>query len=657
MEDWRKKADILRALSLISTTKACSGHPTSCLSSADIIMILFDKYFAYDLKDPQNPNNDKLLFSKGHAAPLLYSAFSLCGVVERKKLLTLRKFKSVLEGHPTPRFSYSDVATGSLGQGLSVGAGLAYGIRAETSNTPKVYVLLGDGEVAEGQVYEACNFASFYKLNNLIAIVDINGLGQTGKTPYYYDLSHYENMFYSAGFNTRVINGHNFYEIEGALNEAVYNTTSSPFVILAKTVKGKGVSFLESREDFHGRALSEKELEKALEELKIDKSVINKNEVLFHLKTPETTSVIAENSTMKNDEAVSDQMGLLLSTSPSTLSSGPKCRDRNGNNAVIDKNYKIGEQISTREAFGKALVEVGQKNNNVYILDADVSNSTYTQDFKNIFPERFIECFIAEQNMVSVACGISALRKIPVVSTFAAFLTRAYDQIRMSRISGANIKFVGSHAGVSIGEDGPSQMGLEDIAMFSVYPESVILHPCDAVSCKKLTHKIFESTDISYFRTLRGKTPVIYKEDEEFDIGGSKVLKNSDNDSLILITAGVTVHEALKAYNILKKESIDICIIDAYSIKPFDKKTVVECLNTCKNKILITVEDHSINGGLGDAVLSAVSDTGIKVYKLGIRMMPCSGDKDSLFDEFGISSKHIVNKVKELLKNEGFENV
>lgn len=633
--DYQKISNILRALCLISTSQAKSGHPTSCLSAVDIMTVLFGRFLRFDIDNPKNPNNDRVIFSKGHAAPLLYSLFSLAGGLPRGDLLSLRKTKSILEGHPTPRFPYADVATGSLGQGLSAGCGMAIASRRD-GLTNKIFVLMGDGEIAEGQVYEACNFASINKLNNLIGIADINGLGQTGKTSHYYDTVWYENVFKSFGLNTRIIDGHNFEEIEKALIEAIDNKTSMPSMILAKTVKGKGISFLENREDFHGKALNKEELEKALVELKIDKDIINENEVLFRLDSSTLSSRVPPES------GRGDLNRIASSSSPPVGGSGVL--------AMTEKKYNLKDEVSTREAFGSALVEVGKLNSEIYILDGDVSNSTYTQEFKNNFPDRFLQCFIAEQNMVGVAMGLSALGKIPICATFSAFLTRAYDQIRMTGISGLNIKFAGSHAGVSIGEDGPSQMGLEDIAMFSLLPDSVILHPCDAVSTKKLTQEMFKHKGLSYLRTLRGKTPIIYNEDEEFKIGGSKILKKSNKDKLAVFGAGITVFEILKAYESLQQENIRVCVIDAYSIKPFDKNTLLECLKNCENRTVITVEDHYVNGGLGDAVLSALSEENIKVIKMGIKKVPCSGDPTSLLQEFGIDTESIASKVKENLK-------
>ncbi|RJQ24981.1 transketolase [Candidatus Parcubacteria bacterium] len=627
MDDLKLKANILRALCLISTTTAGSGHPTSCLSAADLTAVLFDRYFSFDIKNPKNLNNDQIIFSKGHAAPLLYSAFALTGALKREELLTLRKFGSRLEGHPTPVFEFCQVATGSLGQGLSSAAGIAFSLRSqiqnsklENQNMPKVYALLGDGEVAEGQIYEACNFASKNNLNNLITIVDINGLGQTGKTAFYHDLTKYENIFYSLGFITLTIDGNNIYQIESALKEATNNKSDQPFMILAKTVKGKGISFLENREDFHGKTLNEEDLEKALDELCLTKEILKDDSVLF---TPSLPATNKANKTYLSDEA---------------------------NDNISLKNYDLGEEVATRRAFGDTLVWLGSQNDSVIVLDADVGNSTFTNKFKEKFPDRFIECFIAEQNAVSVGVGLSAYGKIPFISTFAAFLTRAFDQIRMARISNSNIKFVGTHAGISVGEDGPSQMGLEDISMFASITDSIVLQPADAVSCQKLTQKIAYHKGISYLRLLRPKTKVIYNSDEEFEIGKSKVLKKSDQDLLVVVASGITVFEALEAYGQLLKEGICMCVIDAYSLKPIDKDTIVDNLSNCQKRIIISIEDHYAQGGLGDLISKEFVNENIEQFNLCVNNVPSSGEKNSLFHKFGIDAQTIIELVRSISK-------
>ncbi|MCL5438492.1 MAG: transketolase, partial [Patescibacteria group bacterium] len=563
MDKFEEKAKLIRKLCLTSTTAAGSGHPTSCLSAADIMTVLFDKYFIYDIKNIKNPSNDRLIFSKGHAAPLLYPLFALSGAFPIEELNNLRKFDSYLEGHPTPRFPYAEVATGSLGQGLSIGAGMSISVKSKSNNLPRIYVLLGDGEMAEGQIWEAANFASYYKLNNLITIVDVNRLGQSQETMFGDFIEEYIDRFRSFGWEAIGIDGHNFLEIERAFNVAIDNP-QKPFAIIARTKKGKGVSFLEDKEGWHGKALNKEELQKALLELgNIDENL------RFELD--------------RDDRLSAGPVSLFPHpTSSVSGSAGSSVGARWGSPALatrFDNNYQIGQEIATREVYGKVLGKLADQNPLIFALDADVKNSTYSEDFKKLWPDRFIECFIAEQNMVGVAVGLSARGKIPFVSTFAAFFTRAFDQIRMAAISKANIKFVGSHAGVSIGEDGPSQMGLEDIAMFGTIPDSVIFHPSDAVSCAKLIPQMLIHNGIFYLRTLRSKTPVIYNENERFSVGGSKILKESKEDLLTVAACGITVHEALKAYEDLKKEGILIRVIDCYSVKPIDSVTLKKSLD------------------------------------------------------------------------------
>lgn len=605
----QQKANIVRALCLLSTTAASSGHPTSCFSAADITSVLFEKYFAYNLKNSKYINNDRFIISKGHVAPLYYSLFALTGAFPRKDLLTLRKYKSRLEGHPTPHFEYADAATGSLGQGLSIGAGIALHAKRETL-PHKTFVLLGDGELAEGQNYEAANFASLQKLDNLIAIADINGLGQTGKTAYFHDTKHYEDTFVALGFEVRVIDGHDFEEIDAALSEAVKNTNEKPFMIIAKTIKGKGVSFVVGREDFHGKAIPKDQVNQALAELGVDTSITNTNDVVFKIKNPN----IMQHSSSSNESR-------------------------------IDVTYAKGEEHATREIFGEILAKIGL-NTSIYALDGDVGNSTFTNKFAEAFPQRFVQCYIAEQNMVGVANGLSIMGKKPFAATFGAFFTRAYDQIRMAAIGKANITFVGSHAGVSIGEDGPSQMALEDFAMFAPIPNSVILHPTDAVSTTKLVAKLAQHKGISYLRTLRPKTKVLYDATEDFTIGGSKILRSSDHDLCVIVAAGITVHEALNAYDALQKKGISVAVVDAYSIKPLDSATIQLLVEKTEKKVVITVEDHYEYGGLGDMVATELS--GIKVQKLAVKDIPFSGDAASLLSHFKIDAKAIVEAVKAL---------
>jgi transketolase len=611
INDLEEKAKLIRKWSMVSTTEAKSGHPTSCLSAADITTVLFDKYFTYDIQNPLNLYNDRFVLSKGHAAPLLYSLFGVAGAYPLEEIKTLRKFGSRFEGHPTPKFVYAEAATGSLGQGLSVGAGLALLAKREDLPT-KTYVLLGDGELAEGQVWEAANFASFHQLNNLIAILDINRLAQSGETMFGHHMEKYVDRFKGFGFEVISINGHNFEEIISAFETAVNNKTNKPIAIVAETIKGKGISFLEDKEGWHGKALKKEELQKALAEL----GDIN-DELRFNFKKP---------SQVKFTEDETEHI-------------------------AIDLPFEKDKEYATREVFGDVLVKLGEKNKDIYALDGDVKNSTFTLPFFKAFPERSVECYIAEQNMVSVAAGLSRLGKIPFVGTFGAFLTRAADQIRMARVSEANIKFVGSHVGVSIGEDGPSQMALEDIALFGALPDTIIFQPADAVSTVKLTSLMVDHYGFAYMRTLRPATPVLYKEEEQFKIGGSKILRQSSNDLLTIAATGITVFEALKAADELKEQGINVRVVDIYSINPIDKNTLVKCLHVTKKQVLITVEDHFAHGGMGDFATAAVVGDDIKIHveKLAVTHISESGTKEELLHDAGIDAASIVAKVKEFV--------
>jgi len=596
-------AKLLRYYILLSTTKAGSGHPTTCLSAVELMAsLLFGGFFHFDADDPQNPNNDRLIFSKGHAAPLLYSLWTVVGKLTEDELLTLRKFGSPLEGHPVRRFPYSEAATGSLGQGLSIGVGMAINGKYIDRLPYRVFVLLGDSEMTEGSVWEAIQLADYYKLDNLIGIVDVNRLGQRGETMYGWNLSAYEKRISSFGWKTICIDGHNFNEIFKAYEEAL--SSNVPSMIIAKTVKGKGISFLEDKEGRHGVALTKEEFNQALREL----GEIKKFSV--PLKKPEP-----------------------LTPNPELLQT-----------KEFIKNYSIGDKVATRRAYGEALVKIFPEFSNIVVLDAEVSNSTYAEIFKNHYPERFFECFVAEQNMVGMAVGLSLRGKIPFVSTFAAFLTRAFDQIRMAQYSDVNIKFVGSHAGVSIGQDGASQMGLEDIAMMRSILNSVVLYPSDAVSTEKLVREAANYNGIVYIRTTRAATPVIYNENEDFPIGGAKVLKASDKDLFTVIGAGITLHEALKAYEELKNKGIYIRVIDLYSVKPLNTELLKQA--SSETDAIITVEDHYPAGGISEAVKGEVGSE--KIYSLSCKKIPKSGNPEELLDYEEISARAIVNKVLEL---------
>ena len=603
------KAKLIRKWCLVSTTEAGSGHPTSCLSAADLTSVLFDKYFTYDINEPLNLYNDRFVLSKGHAAPLLYTLFAVCGAYELSELKTLRKFGSRFEGHPVPAFKYTEAATGSLGQGLSVGAGLALAAKREQYNN-KVYVLCGDGELAEGQIWEAANLAAYHKLDNLIAILDINRLAQSGETMFGHHVEEYAQRFRAFDFEVIAIDGHNYDEIDNAFKQAINNKSGKPIAIVAKTVKGKGISFLENKDGWHGKALKKEELDKALKELgDVD------DKLKFDLRKPSQTK-LPETKVEKN---------------------------------CIDLSFEKDKTYATREVFGEAITQAGKKVKNIYVLDADVKNSTFTEDFLKVIPERFVECYIAEQNMVSAAAGLSRIGKIPVVATFGAFLIRAADQIRMARVSEANIKFVGSHVGVSIGEDGPSQMALEDIAMFGAIPDTIIFQPADAITASKLTELMINHKGFVYMRTLRPKTKLLYKAEETFKIGGSKILMQSNDDVLTIAATGITVFEALEAANKLKEENISIRVVDCYCINPVDADTLLKCVAETSKKIIITVEDHFSHGGLGDFIAAAIIKQDHRVEKMAVKKISQSGTKDELLKDAGIDAGSIVQKIKQLL--------
>lgn len=603
-----QKATNLRIHSIISTSEAGSGHPTTCLSAADIVSALFFHAMRYDCANAQNPNNDRFILSKGHAAPLLYAAYAEAGIIPTEDLLTLRQIDSILEGHPTPRFEWTEVATGSLGQGLSLGLGMALNGKYLDKSDYCVYVLLGDGETAEGGVWEAAALASHYQLNNLIGIVDVNALGQSQRTMYAFDIGTYCSRFEAFGWQTIGIDGHNFDEILPALEQAK-TSVNKPTMIVAKTFKGKGVSFLENEDNWHGKAVPKgEELDKALAEL-----------------GPLHTDIPIQ---IESPNPIDRQTATPTECEP--------------------PNYPSDEEVATRGGYGTGLAKLGAANPNVVALDGDTKNSTYAEQFMERYPDRYFEMFIAEQNLVGAGIGLAKRGKIPFVSTFAAFLSRAYDQIRMSAISQANIKYAGSHCGVSIGEDGPSQMGLEDIAMFRAIPEAVVLYPSDAVSAECLVAEAAAHEGIVYIRTSRPKTPILYDANESFPIGGCKVIQKSSADKVTVVTAGVTLHETLKAHQILATEGIAIRIIDLYCIKPIDTETLLGAAADTNNTI-ITVEDHYPEGGLGDAVLDAVATEGICVHKLAVTGIPRSGKPDELLEHHGISANAIVQKVKEII--------
>jgi transketolase len=606
LESLKGVASQLRIHSIAATTAAGSGHPTSCCSAADLVAALFFGHMRYDPKNPHYHNNDRFILSKGHAAPLLYAAWAETGLFPAEELLKLRQLGSDLEGHPTPRLPFADVATGSLGQGLSVGVGMALCARLDNLDY-RTYVLLGDGECAEGSVWEAAALAGFYHLNNLIAVVDVNRLGQSQPTMLGHDVATYKKRFEAFGWRTEEIDGHDLDEILEVL--AAVGLGHQPLVILAKTLKGGGVSFLQDKEGWHGKPLSKEEAARAIAELQ----PTAKSGIGLPIHSP------SELSAPKNEAPASYP--------PIT--------------------YKQGDMVATREAFGNALLRIGAVDTRVVAMDGDTKNSTFSEKFAKRYADRFMECFIAEQCMVGVATGFSTRGKVPFASTFACFLTRAYDQIRVAGVSMANLKLVGSHVGVSIGEDGPSQMGLEDLAMMRAIVGSTVLYASDAVCAEKLVEQMAAHKGICFLRTSRPKTPVIYNNDEAFPIGGAKVLRQSAEDKVTVVAAGVTLYEALKAADTLKGQNIGITVIDAYSIKPLAKDVIRAAAQKTKN-LVVTVEDHYAEGGLGDAVAGELSADGVKVHKLAVRELPRSGKAEELMAKYGIDANAIIAHVKAL---------
>ena len=603
----------LRIHSIIATSEAGSGHPTSCMSAADLTAGVFFHAMRYDVANPKSAVNDRFVLSKGHAAPLLYAAWAEAGAFPTERLKTLREFTSDLEGHPTPRLPWVEVATGSLGQGLSCGVGMALNSKYLDKSGSNVFVLMGDGENAEGSVWEGAEIGSYYKLDNLIAIVDVNGLGQSQRTMYGHDTEVYRRRYEAFGWHAVSIDGHNVAEIVDALDEAL-SVTGKPAVIVAATKKGKGVSFIEDKDGWHGKALKKgEELERALAEL-APKAATN---VSLKMKSTEGRT-----------------------TKPITIDAEA------GKSKAVE--FRMGEQIATREAYGDALARLGDENALVVALDGDTKNSTYSEKFMKAHDGRFFESFIAEQNMVGAAVGLSSMGKMPFASTFACFLTRAYDHIRMAAISQANLKLCGSHAGVSIGEDGPSQMALEDLAMMRAIEGSTVLYPSDAVSAEHAVRLAADRKGIVYIRTSRPKTPVIYSNDEKFEVGGAKVIRQSNDDKVTVVTSGVTLFEALAAYDQLKSEGIAIRVIDLFSVKPIDEATLRASASETNN-LVVTVEDHSAWGGIGDAVASAVSDAEVRVHQLAVSKVPRSGKPEELLAAYGIDRNAIIAAVKKIV--------
>ncbi len=604
----------MRRWSVIAPAQAGSGHTTTCLSAADIMSVLFFYAMRYDPKNYECPDNDRFILSKGHASPLLYAAWAEVGVLSDEDMLTYRRVDSVLEGHPTLRFAYTEAATGALGVGLSIGVGQALCAKLDNRDF-YTYVMLGDGETSEGAVWEAVQLAAYYKLDNLIAVIDCNRLGQTAQTMFGHTLKRYKEVFSAFGWETFIVDGHDIQELMDVFDKA-RKVKNKPVVVIAKTIKGYGVELLADKQGFHGKALKKEQAEQALADLEKkfpQAAAFETDEYSWELQLPE-----------KSKAPVVSKCSSISMPKPA---------------------YVSEEKISTRKAFGQALSVLGDECEAVVSLDAEVKNSTFAEIFEAQHPDRFFQCFIAEQNMVGMGIGFDRRGRMPFISTFSAFMSRAHDHIRMAAVGQAKLRLVGSHAGVSIGQDGPSQMGLEDIAMMRCLPESVVLYPCDAVSTYKLVEQMANyEGGISYMRTTRMATPVIYDNTESFPIGGCKVVRQSDQDKVCIIGAGVTLFEALKAHELLSQQNIQVSVIDLYSVKPLDVATVTAVASFSGNNI-ITVEDHYPEGGIGEAVASALRNSGVKIESLAVKKLSRSGKPEELMALANIDADAIVKKV------------
>ncbi len=605
IEALQKIATRLRIHSLRMTTQAGSGHPTTCLSMAELAACLFFGEMRYDVRDAEQWGNDEFVLSKGHAAPILWAALAEAGIIDPNDLPTLRLVSSDLEGHPTPRMKWVKAATGSLGQGLSVGVGMALAQRLGRS-PGRTFVVMGDGECAEGSVWEAAGAAVHFGLKNLVAVVDINRFGQSEATMLGHDIRTYERRFKAFGWKTYPVDGHDVKKILAALQ--MIRSGGGPAVILAKTKKGKGVSFIEDRNGWHGKPLKPEELERALAELGPMPVVDAKR----YVRAPKKS---------------------VRPAPPAKLSW---------------ERTAYAAPTATRMAYGVALEKLGRVNENVVAIDGDVKNSTYADRFFESFPKRSFQGYIAEQNMVGMGIGLAGKGYVPFIATFAAFLSRAHDQIRMAAYSRSNLKLCGSHVGVSIGEDGPSQMGLEDLAIFRPIPGCAVLYPCDAPSTEACIESMMRHRGPAYLRTTRPATPILYSRDEEFPVGGSKVVAKSEGDAVTVIAAGITVFEALKAAGELKKDGIGLRVIDAYSVEPIDAEGIRREVRETGGRAIV-VEDHFPAGGLGEAVASALAG-GARLVHLCVRVLPRSGKAGELMDAAGISAPHIVCAARELVR-------
>jgi len=605
-ERWQELGQQLRVDSVRAAAAAGSGHPTSSMSAADLMAVLLDKYLHYDFDDPENPANDHLVFSKGHASPLVYSLFKAAGAITDEELLTFRRFGSRLEGHPTPALPWVDVATGSLGQGLPIAVGIALAGKRLDRLPYRVWAVCGDSEMAEGSMWEAFEHAANGKLDNLTAIIDVNRLGQRGETMHGWDLESYVRRAEACDWHAIAVDGHDVAAIDAAYAEAL-GVEGRPTVIVARTLKGKGVSAVENKNGWHGKPLDDPE------------------------------AAVAELGGLRDLRV---EVHVREGAEPHSFPAGP----------LELPQYELGAEVATRKAYGDALAAVGGADPRVVALDGEVSNSTYSEIFQAAYPERFFEMFIAEQQMVASAVGLQARGWKPFASTFAAFLTRAYDFIRMAAVSRATMALSGSHAGVSIGEDGPSQMALEDLAMMRAVGGSTVLYPCDANQTAKLVAAMAGLEGISYLRTTRAATPVVYGPDEDFEVGGSRVLRFADEDDVTIIGAGITVGEALAAADALAAEGISARVVDCYSVKPIDAEGLQEA--TAATGAVVTVEDHWPQGGLGEAVLSALADLDEHpaVARLAVAGMPGSGKPAELLAAAGIDREHIADAARQLVR-------
>jgi transketolase len=606
-ELWRELAQQLRVDSIRATAAGGPGHPTSSMSAADLIAVLAEKYLRYDFEHPDHPNNDHLIFSKGHASPLLYALYAAGGAISDEELLTLRRFGSRLEGHPSPALPWVDVATGSLGFGLPVGVGVALAAKSVDPRPYRVWVLVGDSEMAEGSVWEAFEHASYWRLDNLTVILDVNRLGQSGETMHGWDAESYADRARSFGWEAFVVDGHDFDSIDDAYAKASV-TSDRPTVIVARTRKGKGVAAVEDQPGWHGKVLDDTEA--AIAELG------GRRAIRIEIASPP-------------DDPPPRRYVIYQPAVPA---------------------YEVGTRTATRHAYGEALAALGGTRDDVVAMDGEVSNSTFSGLFAEAHPERFFEMFVAEQQLVAAAIGFDVRGLTPFASAFAAFFSRAYDFIRMAAVSRASLRIAGSHAGVVTGEDGPSQMALEDLAMFRAVQGSTVLYPSDANQTAKLVGLAADNPGITYLRTTRADTEVIYPANTEFEIGGSRLVRTTPHDDVTIAAAGITVHEALEAARRLAQDGISARVLDVYSVKPIDRQALLESIAATDGR-LVTVEDHWPEGGLGDAVLAALADSGQSLHavKLAVRDLPGSGQPAELLHAAGIDADAIVEAVRSLL--------